>query len=564
VIRVQPQEIVWLDVSWALQIATGGRAKVVRGKGPFVRIGSSGNCEVPLPAGFPPLAGYLQFDNVSGWFIDFQLKDSPPKPVRISAEKGAIPSITSSSGSYSIQILSIEPIDSASLPKESHDRPLANTLCLTNGRLKEGDGNRIFKIPLGFSVLGGSQNCHLRLRHRTVKEAHCLLFRSAKAGGSIRVIDLCAVPPVTICGVVPRGNLVRDGDILQVGKMELAAKLLEVAVPGGAMAAIPSNEFDSASTIRPSSDAMAIEGVFANEADFLTASDRKIDSYTMSKKSVVGLPAASDSRLEKLDSEFRRCAEALEGVRSVVSRLEQNQSAIQEQILAIVDLVKRTAAQEAPVPMPRGEIALLGPGHSSDDTREHTPKIVGSFAACIDGGEDASRDALSSIDGADEANPVRSGSPQIGCISDSSVACTNSIELERISNKSSNLMDRFEEFGGNGLEGDDRTAVHCSSEGERLVETKYVEAKYEDPKGQTQPRLAENAIQPETVPEAMVLSTLMDLRTRDDVTARNQLAMLLSCVCVGIAVVMLFVWFTIPTGWRARFIQDLLSGFASG
>jgi hypothetical protein len=76
--------------------------------------------------------------------------------------------------------------------------------------------------------------------------------------------------------------------------------------------------------------------------------------------------------------------------------------------------------------------------------------------------------------------------------------------------------------------------------------------------------LAENAIQPETIPEAMVLSTLMDLRTRDDVTARNQLAMLLSCVCVGIAVVMLFVWFTIPTGWRARFIQDLLSGFASG
>jgi hypothetical protein len=510
------------------------------------------------------LAGYLQFDNVSGWFIDFQLKDSPPKPVRISVEKGAIPSITSSSGSYSIQILSIEPIDSASLPKESHDRPLANTLCLTNGRLKEGDGNRIFKIPLGFSVLGGSQNCHLRLRHRTVKEAHCLLFRSAKAGGSIRVIDLCAFPPVTICGVVPRGNLVRDGDILQVGKMELAAKLLEVSAPGGAMAAIPSNEFDSASTIRPSSDAMAIEGVFANEADFLTASDRKIDSYTMSKKSVVGLPAASDSRLEKLDSEFRRCAEALEGVRSVVSRLEQNQSAIQEQILAIVDLVKRTAAQEAPVPTPRGEIASLGPGHSSHDTRGHTPKIVGSFAASNDGGEDASRDALSSIDGADEANPVRSGSPQIGCISEMSGACTNSIELERIPRKSSILMDRFEEFGGNGLEGDDRTAVHCSSEGERLVETTYVEAKYEDAKGETQPRLAENAIQPETIPEAMVLSTLMDLRTRDDVTARNQLAMLLSCVCVGIAVVMLFVWFTIPTGWRARFIQDLLSGFASG
>jgi len=367
--------------------------------------------------------------------------------------------------------------------------------------------------------------------------------------------------------------------------MELAAKLLEVTPPVGEPTSTSSVQVDSVSTNKPSHEATAVEGVFASEADFLTASDRKIEPYTMSKRGPREIVTAADSRLEKLDMEFRKCTEALESFKSVISRLEQNQNAIQDQIIAIAELVKRPAVSTADGPtdlkhaLPVASLEKVLETAMQQRTKDAVNPCGNALvpvgpASSLNGAgrpvleEEESRLSRSAeLSSKHESPGLNSHGVRIGerCEDDSTGAGNGRYlgssgamvraELELIPRVAA--AERIvEEIGSESVAGFQAKTSLLVSEGREIeLEEKNIYS----PQGESQ-----YAVNPETVPEAMVLSTLMDLRTRDDVSARSQLAMLLSCLCVGIAIVMLFVWFTIPTGWRARFLQDLLSGFASG
>ncbi|MBU6174585.1 MAG: hypothetical protein KGQ60_12325, partial [Planctomycetes bacterium] len=280
-----------------------------------------------------------------------------------------------------------------------------------------------------------------------------------------------------------------------------------------------------------------------------------------------------------------KCTEALESFKSVISRLEQNQNAIQDQIIAIAELVKRPAVSTADgptdlkhaLPVASPEMVLETAMHQGTTGAVNswgTTTVPVGTASSVNGTgrpvleEEESRLSRSAdCEGEQEmfvsashgrATPGVFGEISIGAGNGRYLASSGEetrTELESIQRVS--VLERFDDESGSesGAGFQAKTSLLVSEGREIELEGKNTYS----PQGKSQ-----YAVNPETVPEAMVLSTLMDLRTRDDVSARSQLAMLLSCLCVGIAMVMLFVWFTIPTGWRARFLQDLLSGFASG
>lgn len=214
------QSTCWDDAKVQIAIRYGLKKFLVNFSGPFARLGSHPKCEIQVPFGQNSVLAYLQV--AEGGLAVVVL---PPEGAhRCRTQFVGMGESLSLASPITISVVSLE-------LKETENDLLGNSminspdaLLFEKGSVKGGLANASFLVASGISILGSSQSCQLRLKHRTVAPYQCAVIRSAGRFPSMRIVDLLSHHPTAIGDQIARGQELGVKDTLSIGKMVFVAK----------------------------------------------------------------------------------------------------------------------------------------------------------------------------------------------------------------------------------------------------------------------------------------------------------------------------------------------------
>ena len=218
------QAICWDDARVAIAIRYGLKRFHVNFTGPFARLGSHPKCEIRVPFGQNSVLAYLHV--VKGGLAVVTLP--PEGSHRCQTQFVATGDSLSLTSPITISVESLEfKKTQNNLNGFKHNQTNSpDSLLLVRGSVKGGMTDASFLVAPGISILGRSESCQLKLRHRTIAPYQCAIIRCDGSSPCMRIVDLLSYHSTTIGVQIARGQKLDVEDVLTLGKMVFTAKRL--------------------------------------------------------------------------------------------------------------------------------------------------------------------------------------------------------------------------------------------------------------------------------------------------------------------------------------------------
>lgn len=204
-------------VRWRIKVAVAEGQQFVELSKPFARLGAEKRCELWLPALGAPVAVFMHATNEGVFVYDL----SCPGVFARHAAGIWKPGQEIVVGPYRLTLLDYRYLG------------LAQT---SQGPMHELDietkkpGRNAFRPMHSVAFLGQSVRCDLRLRHRSIAELHCAFLEFPEG---LMVVDLFSPGKVLSHLAEVDYSLLRDGDSVRCGEVDLVAKRITEGVSGG-------------------------------------------------------------------------------------------------------------------------------------------------------------------------------------------------------------------------------------------------------------------------------------------------------------------------------------------
>jgi hypothetical protein len=204
-------------VRWRIKVAVAEGQQFIDLSKPFARLGTEKRCELWLPALGAPVAVFMHATNEGVFVYDFSCPGVFARHAAGIWKTGQEIVV----GPYRLTLL------------EYRYLGLAKT---SLGPMHELDietkkpGRNVFRPMHSVAFLGQSVRCDLRLRHRSIAELHCAFLEFPEG---LMVVDLLSPSRVWSHHAEVDYSLLRDGDSVRCGEVDLVAKKITEGVSGG-------------------------------------------------------------------------------------------------------------------------------------------------------------------------------------------------------------------------------------------------------------------------------------------------------------------------------------------
>ena len=194
--------------------------------GPFARIGSDPRCEISIPGLPAAVSVYVQV--CKGYVAVLELVESTPMSL-------CDPVIATQGGTVWLQpnaritVQSVRPVESQTetFSWENFNvddiRVFPNTLVARAGFLNSATNSSHFRIQSALSILGTSEACHLKSKHKQISKFQAILFRGETQGDPCRVVDLFGEHPTLVDNQPAHGQVLEVGSQIQIGTLSFEA-----------------------------------------------------------------------------------------------------------------------------------------------------------------------------------------------------------------------------------------------------------------------------------------------------------------------------------------------------
>ena len=363
-----------------IAIRYGLKIFLVDFSGPFARLGSHPKCEIQVPFGQNSVLAYLQVAKGGLAVVALPPEGSHRCRTQFVGTGGSL-SLTSP---ITISVVSLELKETEKVLPGISTTISPDALLLEESLVKGGLANARFLVASGISILGSSQACQLRLKHRKVAPYQCAIIRSTGRFPSMRIVDLLSHHPTTIGGQLAQGQELGIKDILSIGKMVFVAKRLideSVQLPNPERDLMCSNEtdLDELQTNEFHQEVEITNGRSLTEiVSTQQAESRSEDENQRLLKEMSRSMASLDARIEKIESTlgFLQLQIAAEGL----PRNCDDSSHVLETVDQASDSIKPISYVESPA-----ETYMLGQLielRTRDDYR-HKSKLILAAITCF-------------------------------------------------------------------------------------------------------------------------------------------------------------------------------------
>lgn len=209
-------------VRWRIKVAVAEGQQFIDLSKPFARLGAEKRCELWLPALGAPVAVFMHATNEGVFVYDFSCPGVFARHAAGIWKSGQEIVV----GPYRLTLL------------EYRYLGLVQTI---QGPMHELDietkkpGRNVFRPMHSVAFLGQSVRCDLRLRHRSIAELHCAFLEFPEG---LMVVDLFSPSKVWSHHAEVDYSLLRDGDTVRCGEVDLVAKKITEGVSGGGVQAV--------------------------------------------------------------------------------------------------------------------------------------------------------------------------------------------------------------------------------------------------------------------------------------------------------------------------------------
>lgn len=203
-------------VRWRIKVAVAEGQQFIDLSKPFARLGAEKRCELWLPALGAPVAVFMHATNEGVFVYDFSCPGVFARHAAGIWKAGQEIVV----GPYRLSLLEYRYLG---LAQTSHS-PMHELDIET-----KKPGRNVFRPMHSVAFLGQSVRCDLRLRHRSIAELHCTFLEFPEG---LMVVDLFSPSKVYIHQAEVDYSLLRDGDSVRCGEVDLVAKKITEGVTG--------------------------------------------------------------------------------------------------------------------------------------------------------------------------------------------------------------------------------------------------------------------------------------------------------------------------------------------
>jgi hypothetical protein len=392
------KETSWLPLEWGgakvrLECVFLGKTQHFELDGPFARIGCDPRCEISIPGLPAAVCVYVQV--CKNYVAVLELVESTPRSL-------CDPVIATQGGTVWLQpnaritVQSVRPVESQTetFSWENFNvddiRVFPNTLVARAGFLNSATNSSHFRIQSALSILGTSEACHLKSKHKQISKFQAILFRGETQGDPCRVVDLFGEHPTLVDNQPAHGQVLEVGSQIQIGTLsfeaarflynasrpnhivEVRSQFKTLPFPNKTATVAPSqvspSKVDSNQTVAlnqppPTSaglpDLQAMKDRLVRAIGFDSAASRKPSVHFPTNQSSTPAGPALEEDLnrvvksqEQLCNRFEELTERLEGmsrsIESLPEIIDRQSQQLVEAIESLRDLVAQPPSNNAP------------------------------------------------------------------------------------------------------------------------------------------------------------------------------------------------------------------------
>jgi hypothetical protein len=204
-------------VRWRIRVAVAEGQQFIDLSKPFARLGAEKRCELWLPALGAPVAVFMLATNEGVFVYDFSCPGVFARHAAGIWKAGQEIVV----GPYRLTLLEYRYLGLA----QTSQSPMHELDIET-----KKPGRNVFRPMHSVAFLGQSVRCDLRLRHRSIAELHCAFMEFPEG---LMVADLFSPSKVWIHQAEVDYSLLRDGESVRCGEVDLVAKKMTEGVSGG-------------------------------------------------------------------------------------------------------------------------------------------------------------------------------------------------------------------------------------------------------------------------------------------------------------------------------------------
>ena len=392
------KETSWLPLEWGgakvrLECVFLGKTQHFELDGPFARIGCDPRCEISIPGLPAAVCVYVQV--CKNYVAVLELVESTPMSL-------CDPVIATQGGTVWLQpnaritVQSVRPVESQTetFSWENFNvddiRVFPNTLVARAGFLNSATNSSHFRIQSALSILGTSEACHLKSKHKQISKFQAILFRGETQGDPCRVVDLFGEHPTLVDNQPAHGQVLEVGSQIQIGTLSFEAarflynasrpnhivevrsqfktlpfpnKTATVATSQVSPSKVDSNQTVALNQPPPTSaglpDLQAMKDRLVRAIGFDSAASRKPSVHFPTNQSSTPAGPALEEDLnrvvksqEQLCNRFEELTERLEGmsrsIESLPEIIDRQSQQLVEAIESLRDLVAQPPSNNAP------------------------------------------------------------------------------------------------------------------------------------------------------------------------------------------------------------------------
>jgi hypothetical protein len=204
-------------VRWRIKVAVAEGQQFIDLSKPFARLGAEKRCELWLPALGAPVAVFMHATNEGVFVYDLSCPGVFARHAAGIWKAGQEIVV----GPYRLTLLEYRYLGLA----QTSQSPMHELDIET-----KKPGRNVFRPMHSVAFLGQSVRCDLRLRHRSIAELHCAFLEFPEG---LMVVDLFSPGKVWSQHAEVDHSLLRDGDSVRCGEVDLVAKRITEGVSGG-------------------------------------------------------------------------------------------------------------------------------------------------------------------------------------------------------------------------------------------------------------------------------------------------------------------------------------------
>jgi hypothetical protein len=204
-------------VRWRIKVAVAEGQQFIDLSKPFARLGAEKRCELWLPALGAPVAVFMHATNEGVFVYDFSCPGVFARHAAGIWKAGQEIVV----GPYRLTLLEYRYLGLAqTVQSPMHELDIET----------KKPGRNVFRPMHSVAFLGQSVRCDLRLRHRSIAELHCAFLEFPEG---LMVVDLFSPSKVWIQQAEVDYSLLRDGESVRCGEVDLVARKMAEGVSGG-------------------------------------------------------------------------------------------------------------------------------------------------------------------------------------------------------------------------------------------------------------------------------------------------------------------------------------------